>query len=228
MKQLTLFFTLTVLLCVSCRNKVEIDTSLPPQFLLTFHKKIDYPRGIAGERSIRTRDGKKVVWGEEKPSFHSREVTEIIPIPVKSVEPMYNLRLRLTKTGGRWWDAMIDYNYNDTIIVALDGFYFTEFKANFLTESQYEKEMIDDLTLDPPEFVILKGPFHEEIVKGIMANVKRNSLYYDVVAKEIEKQEKEDEEFDPYEADRQTEIQKRKKQQKEFHGSEDINPFKLY
>lgn len=107
------------------------NLSEPPEYILTFHPVIAYPRAEDDELLLPPANPADTtpVWVKIKPEFHSSVVMEVIPLATNDPN-YYNLRLKLSEDGEIWWDKMVSDNYQQSMAIALDGRYLGSFVAS--------------------------------------------------------------------------------------------------
>lgn len=177
-----------------------------PMSLLTIHPVVEYSRCEDDEISLKTGNAKDAssIWVKAKPAFHSSVVIEITPLPTDKPD-YYALRLKLSPRGEKWWNKMVDDNYQKKMAIALDGNYLGSFiaqdpssdektvvekKGNSIILQKVQEETAtpepdvkektrpSEAMMDKPGWVIIPGPFHETLVKSICKNSKRNYIFY--------------------------------------------------
>lgn len=174
------------------------DLNVPPKYLLTIHQTVEYPRGEEDEMTLDNPAGRhgKLIWVKKKSLFHSSVVMEITPLPTIRSN-YYALRLKLSPRGEKWWNNMVDEHYQEKLAIAVDGRFLGTFIATELseTDSSTVKKEGDTITrvqgnpdqkyvtatetvMDVPGWVMMPGPYHESLTKGICDNAKRNYFYY--------------------------------------------------
>ena len=135
-----------------------------PKFILTVHQIIKYPRAEMLEREIESYDGRKI-WVCVNPFLHTRDIEEIVAVEELEKPGFYDLKLKLTKRGRfLWLQISVDYR-NQKLALVVDGVFYREI-------------IIDQISNEEDEWVILKGPFDQTTAKSIEKYSKTNYKYF--------------------------------------------------
>lgn len=184
---LALAFALTWIFLSACatpkgfyrdpENDQLVNIKDPPVGVLTFHYKLKYPRGTDDEMFIEDALGEKI-WVLKNPLFHTSVVFNIFPVETSVDSNYFDLRLKVTPRGERWWNNMIDDYYQRTIVIAIDGKKIGEFIAEEASEIDDDELSKETPFLEKPGWIRVPGPFHTTLVEKICSNARRNFIYY--------------------------------------------------
>jgi hypothetical protein len=174
---LSITFLLTIILGISgCKGYNELIKSLEdvnnedaassdkPEFVITIHSIVKYPRGTKLERRITGYSGRSI-WININPFLHSRNIEDIQLIPDPIHKSFKNIRIKLNRRGRLMWMQLSVEFKNKPLALVIDGMFYRLFTPTLVID---EKQ----------RWVTIKGPIDEVTAKALQKHAKTNYEYY--------------------------------------------------
>jgi hypothetical protein len=148
-------------------NTEPKKNSYEPQYVVSIHKVVEYPRAKKIEKEVSSFTGGKKIWINVNPNIHSKQLEEIQPQEIPDKPGYFDLKAKLDKHGKVMWTGLCQEAKIDPFGVLIDGVYY----RSFATPVQPDDS-------DTIEWVVIKGPFDAATAKAVEKYSKKNFKYF--------------------------------------------------
>ena len=135
-----------------------------PEFVITVHSIVKYPRGTKLERRITGYSGRSI-WINTNAFIHSRNIEEIKLVPDPIYKSFKNLKIKLDRRGRLMWMQLSVQFRDKPLALVIDGMFYRLFTPTLMTDENQR-------------WVTIKGPIDEVTAKALQKHAKTNYEYY--------------------------------------------------
>ena len=130
-----------------------------PEYVLSIHQIISYPRGLDIEREVTTFSGGKLIVNSHS-EIHSRNFTKIEMIPNPKDPYTCDLKITLDRRGKMLWGQLALTYRGEQLALIVDGIMYRLFSPRMLAEDA--------------DSIIIDGPFDRNTAANIAKHSENN------------------------------------------------------
>ena len=137
-----------------------------PEYVLSFHEVVKYPKAEMLEREMETLKGESIYININS-YLHSRIIKKVDLVPIKGATGAYDLSITLDKRGKMLWGNLSLQFKKQKVAMLVDGIVYRTFVP--------EPMPMDPLAPEEPEAVVLiRGPFDANTAGNIVKHSETN------------------------------------------------------